>query len=220
VPTKGTLDGEVRYKNATVSWAIVNVGGNSLLSDGNGRFNIELPTGEYEVQAGKHVGVGYAEGTAVVGVVAGGHASVIVDLQDPPEIYRRIVMRGTMQLEDYEDFDDNETATRNKAEFFDLGPWGTHAEQPWTERMGGEIRVELSLKYDLKTDLSIDVSWSAAFYEGTSENTSDLEATKSGSIKVPRDETVTLRFDIWNEDEDEPEDRADVTIDFTNEIRP
>ncbi|MCI0746312.1 MAG: hypothetical protein L0Y58_12995 [Verrucomicrobia subdivision 3 bacterium] len=172
------------------------------------------------MQAGKFINSGYAEGEAFVNVVAGASAPVTVVLKDPPEIYRRLVIRGTMSIEDYENFGDNEYATRNFARNSDLGPWDTHDEVGWTEKMGGEIRVVVSLKIDLHASLSIKVDWHVAFYEGTSEETGDLDGQRSGTITVGKDETKPLSISVWNTDEDEPEDRADISFDLTNKMRP
>jgi len=220
VPTKGKLLGSVRYKGNAVGGAIVNVGGQSLLSKAAGTFEIELPTGSYQVQSGKLLDAGYAEGSATAAVVAGSSVNVTVELQDPPELYRRLTLRGTMKIEDYEDFEDNEHATRNMARNSVVGPDGTHDEIQWTEKMGGEIRVELVLKIDWKIDLSIDIAWHVKLFEGTSEETSDLDGERSGTFKVPKDETKTLSFAVWNSDEDDPEDRADITFELTNAVRP
>jgi hypothetical protein len=220
VPTKGKLLGLVRYQGNPVGGAIVSVGGQSLLSKSSGNFEIELPTGGYQVQAGKLMDVGYAEGSTTVTVVAGQSVNVTVDLQDPPELYRRLTLRGTMKIEDYENFGDNEHATRNMARNSDVGPFGTHDEIQWTEKMGGEIRIELVLKIDWRIDLSIDIAWHVKLFEGTSEETSDLDGERSGTFKVGKDETRTLSFSVWNTDEDDPEDRADITFELTNSVRP
>ncbi|UCE50525.1 MAG: hypothetical protein JSW47_10250 [Phycisphaerales bacterium] len=220
VPTKGILDGEVLYKGVPVGGAIVNVGGNSLLSNEAGEFTIELPEGEYHVQAGKVITVGYAEGNASATVVAGENKQVVVHLQDPPEHYRRLTICGTMLIEDYEHFGSNEYATRHLGTYSDVGPYGTHDEVPWTEKMGGEIRVVLILKIDWKIDLSIDVNWHVQLYEGTSEETTDLDGERWGMTNVPKDEVKRLYISVWNSEEDDPEDRADITFDLTNSVRP
>jgi hypothetical protein len=203
-----------------VGGAIVNVGGQSLLSKAAGNFTVELPTGAYHVQAGKLISGGYAEGDANATVVAGTDVHVIVDLRDPPELYRRLTLRGTMKMEDYENFGDTEHATRTFARHSDVGPYGTHDEIHWTEKMGGEIRVELVLKIDWKIDLSIDIAWHVKLFEGTSEETSDLDGERSGTFKVDKDAVTTLSFSVWNTDEDEPQDRADISFDLTNSVRP
>lgn len=220
VPTNGKLLGEVRYQGSAVDGAIVNVGGQSLLCNAAGNFSVELPSGDYHVQAGKLINGGYAEGDANATVVAGQDAHVVVDLRDPPELYRRLTLRGTMKMEDYENFGDNEYATRNFARHSDVGPYGTHDEIHWTEKMGGEIRVELVLKIDWRVDLSIDIAWHVKLFEGTSEETSDLDGERSGTHKVPKDAANTLSISVWNTDEDEPQDRADITFDLTNSVRP
>ena len=220
VPTKGTLNGTVRYKGANVGGAIVNVGGNSLLSKADGTFKVELPSGAYQVQAGKLISGGYAEGSASATITAGADSATIIDLQDPPELYRRLIIRGTMKIEDYENFGSNEHATRHMARNSDIGPYGTHDEVHWTEKMGGEIRVEVTLKIDWKIDLSIHIDWNVKFFEGTSEETSDLDGERSGSFMVGKDQTRELKFSVWNTDEDEPQDRADISFDLTNGVRP
>ncbi len=218
MPTKGTLNGTVRYKGANVGGAIVNVGGNSLLSKADGTFKVELPSGAYQVQAGKLISGG-SEGSASATITAGADSATIIDLQDPPELYRRLIIRGTMKIEDYENFGSNEHATRHMARNSEW-PLRDARRGALDREMGGEIRVEVTLKIDWKIDLSIHIDWNVKFFEGTSEETSDLDGERSGSFMVGKDQTRELKFSVWNTDEDEPQDRADISFDLTNGVRP
>ena len=54
---------------------------------------------------------------------------------------------------------------------------------------------------DWKTDSSIDVNYNIKLYEGTSEDTTDLDGEKSGLLNVPKDGVGNLKETVLNEDE-------------------
>ncbi len=120
--------------------------------------------------------------------------------------YREVIVEGTMVLHDYEDFGDDEEKT---ASFnvgvpitYQLGPFDTHVDIPvWIEKVGGEVRGEVLLTLDWKTDSSIDVKYNIKLYEGTSEDTTDLDGEKSGVLNVPKDSLRNLNETVLNTDE-------------------
>lgn len=83
-----------------------------------------------------------------------------------------------------------------------LGPFQTHIGLPvWIDKVGGEVRGEVRLTLDWKNDSSVDVGYNIKLYEGTSEETTDLDGEKSGSLNVKKDTTGFLDDTVLNTDE-------------------
>ncbi|MGD9672554.1 MAG: S8 family serine peptidase [Candidatus Nitrosocosmicus sp.] len=120
--------------------------------------------------------------------------------------YREVALEGTMVLHDYEDFGDDEEKTvsfnAGVPQIFQLGPFQTYVDIPvWIDKVGGEVRGEIRLTLDWKTDSSIDVHYNIKLYEGTSEDTTDLDGEKSGLLNVPKDSSRNLNETVLNTDE-------------------
>lgn len=123
--------------------------------------------------------------------------------------YREVVLAGTMILHDYEPepFADDEEKTSvfsvsGIPTTFQLGPFQTHADVPvWIDKVGGEVRGEIRLALDWKTDSSVDVKFNIKLYEGTSEETTDLDGEMSGTVNVPKDTTGLINEKVLNTDE-------------------
>jgi hypothetical protein len=139
------------------------------------------------------------------------------------EWFREIVFSGSMDIEDEENIGKNEYAYRTfspegtTSSIFlgpiKTGPFEPHAEITWVEKMGGEIRVEALLIIDWRRDSSVDVKWDIKLFEGTSEDTSDLDGEESGAFTIPKDKTHDLVVFVRNTDEDD-----DDSVDFKMKI--
>jgi hypothetical protein len=221
VDRDGELVGSVTYQSRPVAGAIVKAAGKDVVTGGNGRFLLKVPAGPYHVEAGKLIDGWFVEGAVDTTVNALARTEITIILQEPPEWFREITIRGTMNIKDEENWpDDDEYATRT---FFQngiqVGPFGTHAETSWTERMGGEIRVEVYLRLDWKINSSVDIWYDVKLFEGTSESTSDLDGERSGTVNVARDTTYDLRVFVKNDDEDD-DDHVDLSLLISNSRRP
>ena len=140
-----------------------------------------------------------------------------ITLQPPADAYRCIQVEARIQTTDDESWpwDDEHADTHHFREVL-VGPWDTHEEVYFEQRMGGEIRIELRFIIDLEMDRSVKVNINAKMYEGTSEDTDDLEDEKNctefrvakgkqrnGSIRLYNDEFAggdvsNIRFTITN----------------------
>jgi hypothetical protein len=85
--------------------------------------------------------------------------------------------------------------------------------------MGGEVRVEMRLRFDWQLDASVNVWYEVKLFEGTSEETNDLEDTKTGTINAPKDQTVPLTLRLVNTEFDGG-DTADINLQISNDRQP
>jgi len=83
---------------------------------------------------------------------------------------------------------------------FVLGPLAGHTNQiTWTEKAGGELRVEVYLDFVLvPTDQSVQVVYDMRFFEGATENTNDLEDQKGGSVIIKKDRPASIDVTLRN----------------------
>jgi hypothetical protein len=81
-------------------------------------------------------------------------------------------------------------------------------------RWGGEARVELTLNGRRFNNGAVLVTGVARLYEGTSEDTQDLDGEKDISISVPKGQTVNISPRVENTDEGG--DFADIGLSFHN----
>lgn len=81
-------------------------------------------------------------------------------------------------------------------------------------RWGGELRVELDLAAQILDNEDIRVLGDARLYEGTTQNTTELDGTLNFMVFVPRDTTAPTSQRVKNDDEGG--DYADILINFSN----
>jgi hypothetical protein len=142
---------------------------------------------------------------------------VTIALGDPPEFKRLVVIGGHVRIKDEENF--------GKDDFFDggftpspnplrLNPGNRNVVTSYIKKFGGEIRVEA--RYDLtwSADLSITVACNVKLYEGTSEDTGDLDGERGDIVIVNKDqENVPLNIHVTNTaEEDDDYVRLDSLI--------
>jgi hypothetical protein len=80
----------------------------------------------------------------------------------------------------------------------------THDEDGWTDKMGGEVRAELTIKLDWQMDLSVHVFCTLKLFESTSEDTSDLDGENSQPRIIEKD-VIDKRCTMFvrNDDDDD-----------------
>jgi hypothetical protein len=127
-----------------------------------------------------------------------------------------------MNLKDEENFGDDEFATRTRLfRLFRIGAFYTHDEDGWTEKMGGEVRAELSIKLDWQMiDSSVNVACNLKLFEGTSEETGDLDGEHAETFNIKKDVIdQECRMFVRNDDEDD-DDHVDLTLKISNRRQP
>jgi hypothetical protein len=81
-------------------------------------------------------------------------------------------------------------------------------------KWGGECRVELTLNGHRRDDDAVEVQGTALLFEGTSEETGDLDGRDDFTLVVPRGQTLRESRRVTNLDEGE--DFADIHMTFIN----
>ena len=200
----GTLTGLVRHGGAPAPDTLLTVNGHRSATGGDGRFSMQLEEGRYTVDASKQVGYAVAEKKADVTVKFRETTDVVIDLDDPPEVYRQLIIDGFHDGNDDEDWGDDEQFHDGVHQGpFDLGPFGTHAEFGISRKWGGEVRAEYGFKADWQHDNAITIHVDGKLFEGTSENTDDLDGTCTLDWRIPAGETQVLEAFVRDDDEDE-----------------
>lgn len=115
---------------------------------------------------------------------------------------------------DYETFGSNESKTVEDRNIFTLDDARNTKSINFTGKCGGEIRVELSVLVKQTANGSLDVSGKALLFEGTSENTNDLDGQKTFSKVIAPNTTDRISFRVNNTDEGD--DYADIYMEFIN----
>lgn len=203
----GKLRVTVLRGETPVAGADVKAGGQVLVTNAQGFVVLELPEGSYEVEAGVMIDNLFFEGKGPAQVKDRDTVEISVHLNDPPEFKRIVVIGGHVRIKDEE--------TIGKDEFFDsafsptpgsirLDPGHRHETATYVKKFGGEIRVEATYDLTWNENLSVTVVCRVKLYEGTSEDTSDLDG-EGGDIKVvfKDEQNVSLNVRVSNTDEDD-----------------
>jgi hypothetical protein len=197
---KATLIVKVFFKGEPVPEALVIISGQELFTDAAGAVTLTVNHGSYLVKASKVInGISCTGKATTKDLLPASTDSISIALEEPPELYREVVLEGNIYIKDSETFDD-EVVDRPFSRTAWVGPFGTHAvPSPVIEKMGGEVRVELHLSVDWNLDLSVTVSHTVLLFEGSSEDTDDLDGQASGEDKVAKDATFTNIIPVQNE---------------------
>jgi hypothetical protein len=129
-----------------------------------------------------------------------------ISLQDPPERFRRAQVMLDFWGRDDEWGDDE--FTDPGAEYFEvaLSPDQLTHTTSRTYRWGGELRAEYRITFRLLVNNTIDVQIDGKLYEGTSEDTGDLDGLGSTNLQVPVNQTQAATLSITNTEEDDPDE--------------
>jgi len=137
-----------------------------------------------------------------------------VDGHPAPLVRRRITAAGHIDLTDHETFGSNEHGSAdqfNEAVISDELPQVVLTMQGTA---GGEMRVEIQLTGQARKSGDILVQGLAKLFEGTSEQTDDLDGQRSFTVLVPRDGFLSHNLNIRNDDEGD--DHAEISLTFSN----
>ncbi|QHI34935.1 hypothetical protein IMCC3317_02800 [Kordia antarctica] len=123
---------------------------------------------------------------------------------------------STMKIVDHENFGSNERRTVRNSGLFLLDAGKKTNNLFFIGRCGGEVRIELKIKFTQNSNGSVSVKEYAKLFEGSSTNTSDLDGTASKSAVIAANQTKTVSFRVRNTDEGD--DYADITLLITNTV--
>jgi hypothetical protein len=203
----GKLKVTVTYRDKPVPGADVKVGGQVVVTGPQGLASIDLPEGSYPVEVGLMMDGLFFEGSGPAQVKDRDTTEATIVLNDPPEFKRLVVIGGHVRIKDEENlgsdefFDDSFSTRPNPVR---LGPNHRQDVTTYVKKFGGEIRVEA--RYDLtwNADLSVTVACNVKLYEGTSEDTDDLDGESGDIVTVFKDqENVPMNIHVRNDAEDD-----------------
>lgn len=217
VLSRGTVRGTVFGEAGPVAGAIVQVyDGKTTFSGADGSFVLnDVPLGDYNLKGQKVInGVLYS---AQIGIKLN-VADLVVDihLQPPADRYRIAQIFIDFFGRDYETFGDDEIKDPGPEYFeLELGPDKLVNSAHRTYKWGGEVRVEYDITVRLLVNNTIDVQVQGTLYEGTSEDTSDLDGTGGLTFQVGVGQTSGATLTITNTDEDD-DDAGVLSISVKN----
>lgn len=209
VTKKSTLKGKVIFKGQPIEGATLGpLEGKFRGSDANGEFLFEdIHVGPYVVNALKpdqDQGGPVLKGSAPVTVTEGNNY-VVVELKGPSEYYRHVVIDGWMGLHDAdavmaEAIQADQTWNFHRDLLLDK--WNTPGQvSPIIHSTGGEVRGELYLKGEWRHDLSVRIFVDILLYEGTSEDTTDLDNEYHSHFDLTKNHTQWEERILFNADE-------------------
>jgi LGFP repeat-containing protein len=120
---------------------------------------------------------------------------------DAPEVRRRVTINAHMELTDDETFGSNEHNSGDKSGEVVVTNGSPQEIINMVTTAGGEMRVEMPINVQAKSNGDAKATGQAKLYEGTSEQTDDLDGTLDTDFLIPRDGIVSKSYTIRNTDE-------------------
>ena len=201
----GKLKVTVLHRGGPVPGADVKAGGRVAVTAPDGTRTMELPEGSYAVEAGTTMGDLYFEGRGGAQVKDGATVEIVIELADPPEFERIVVMGGHVRIKDQENVGEDEILDggfKPAPSVVRIGPLHRHHVADYVVKWGGEIRVEAHYELTWNPDLSVTVDCNVKLYEGVTEDTDDLDGERGASITIFKDQQdVPLTIFVGNDAE-------------------
>ncbi|MBX6371256.1 MAG: carboxypeptidase regulatory-like domain-containing protein [Acidothermus sp.] len=205
VLTKGRVHGTVSYQGQPVAGATVSLYDGALaITAADGTYTLDnIPFGNYQLRAQKVIDGVLCEANETISLTVADLPKNLA-LQGPPEENRvaQVYVDFYGVDDEYWPFDDE--IDDPGPEYYEVAvnpgnPIGTLVLPDY--RWGGEMRVHYTLTFRLLANNDIDVTVQCNLYEGTDEDTTDLDGVSSMEFTVPRDQTIgnTLRTDNTDE---------------------
>jgi hypothetical protein len=129
-------------------------------------------------------------------------------------VRRLITATAVMNITDEETFGSNEMGSAQMTASAILTNQLPQGLMHLEKGVGGEVRVELDLTSQVLTNGDILVIGRAKLFEGTSEQTSDLDGEREFNVLVPRDQFASTQVTIRNDDEGG--DHAEISLNMAN----
>lgn len=119
-----------------------------------------------------------------------------------PSIRRRVIASAHMDITDDETFGSNEHNSADQQVDVFISSKQPRNVMNFVGKCGGEVRVEMTLNASATTEGDIQVSGDIKLYEGTSEDSDDLDGTTPIHFSVPHDDIINnLPLTVRNSDE-------------------
>lgn len=213
----GAVHGRVTFQGNPVGGVLVQLyDGMSAFSRADGTYRMDhVPYGSYQLKAGRDLSGVYvsAEVPFELGV---DDLGLDVSLGGPPQQFRRVVVTGSAHIVDFEDFGSDEIQDWPFGRDFHVGPFHTHEDFTFVHGMGGEVRVEIRVVVDWRLDNGVNIHWEHRFFEGTSEDTDDLDGFHQGDEVLAADYWLSKTLTINSPGAGS----SRVSITFDNQVNP
>jgi hypothetical protein len=133
-----------------------------------------------------------------------------------PEVRRKVVYSGSMHITDDETFGSDEHGDANSPPLEAVVTNESPQEvfPGFVGRAGGEVRVEVKLVAQARNSGDVTVTGQVLLYEGTSEETNDLDGRVDVNSTGPRDQFRSYSVQVYNQDEGG--DHAELVFNFSN----
>jgi hypothetical protein len=131
-----------------------------------------------------------------------------------PVVRRRAVIDAHIAVTDDETFGSDEHAHGDKRGEVILTSELPQELISMAQGAGGEVRIELRLDAQATLDGDVIVTGKIQLYEGTSEQTDDLDGEESVNFVAPRDNFTRKSYTVRNQDEGG--DHAEITMTVSN----
>ncbi len=131
-----------------------------------------------------------------------------------PEVRRRVVIKAHIAVTDDETFGANEHADGDQSGEAVITNQMPQELITMVQTCGGEVRIELRLDARATEGGDVLVTGKALLYEGTSEQTDDLDGQESVNFLAPRDNFTHKSYTVRNQDEGG--DFAEITMTVSN----
>lgn len=201
VLTRGTLHGRVLTdQGAACAGALVQAyEGKSVFSAGDGSYTLaDVPLGPYLLKASKVID-GVLQSAEVPVDLTGAELVTDIGLKLPQEQYRLAQVVVDFWGRDKENFGPDEIYNPGPEYLeLDLGPDKRVSTSARTYRWGGELRTEYTITLRLVANNAIEVAVKGKLFEGTSEDTTDLDGQGAVTFQVPAGQTVGATLTIKN----------------------
>ena len=218
VLSRGTIRGTVRLPDGTaVGGALVQVyESKSDFSGADGTYELtDVPFGTYLIKASKVID-NMLQSTQVSRAISTADLVVDLVLQPPADRYRIAQVFVDFWGRDDEWAASDEIHDPGPQYFeLELGPDKLVNSIGLEYKWGGELRVEYTITVRLLVNNTIDVAVKGLLYEGTDEETKDLDGQGDTTFLVEVDKTAGTTMSITNTDEDDP-DEGKLTISVKN----
>ncbi|MFC4532943.1 carboxypeptidase-like regulatory domain-containing protein [Sphaerisporangium dianthi] len=211
VMVSGTVSGQVRFRNAPVAGAVVQIfDGKSAITGPDGRYTLpDVPFGAYQLTAAKSIGGVLMTAARRITPDEPAETRVVdLDLEEPPERFRRVTL-----FFDFYGVDDEPWPF--PAQISDPGPRSEilvltpdqpvrRLAPPPVYLVADEVRIEYDITCRLLVTNAVDVEVRCLLYEGgwgQAGNTTDLDGTATTSLLVAPGASHGTSLRVHNTDE-------------------
>jgi hypothetical protein len=182
---------------------------------------VAVPSGLYEVVATKLINGLLFEVRDIVEVTPGASKTVVLTLQPPPKVFRRVTITGTMFLVDHDTDSKNETRLIEILDQVHLSPYDREGSIHISECVDDEVRGEVTVNLRLLDDnVSVHVSSTSRLFEGDTCDTDEEEDNDAFSETLARDSSTVIDQRLTNPFPTGGEDSMDLDLTIINAQQP